>query len=257
MLRRMLWKRNSRPLGLRFGAKSDVGRVRSENQDDYGRFPELRAERDGDQLFVVADGMGGHEDGGRASRTAVEAARDAYFAEPRRPAEERLRHALEAANLRVYEQAHAGGVPKKMGTTCTALAIIEGGAFLAHVGDSRAYLVHKRGISQLTQDHTLVGALRREGVLTEAEAERHPQRHALVRAIGIEPEVEVDVQRLDPLAPGEAILLCSDGLAHVSNVEIRDIVRAETPQQAAETLVALANERGGHDNVTVLIVKVE
>ena len=253
----MLWRRQNRPLSIRFGAKSDVGRVRSENQDDYGRFPELRAERDGDQLFIVADGMGGHEDGGRASRTAVEAARDAYFEEPGRPVEERLRHALEAANLRVYEQAHAGGVPKKMGTTCTALALTDAEAYLAHVGDSRAYLIHKRGISQLTQDHTLVDALRREGVLTEAEAERHPQRHALVRAIGIEPEVEVDVQRLAPPSPGDAYLLCSDGLARVSNVEIRDVVRAETPQQAAERLVDLANERGGHDNVTVLVVKIE
>jgi PPM family protein phosphatase len=253
----MLWKRTARPLTLRFGAKSDVGRVRSENQDDYGRFPEMRTERDGDQLFIVADGMGGHEDGGRASRTAIEAAQEAYFAAPERPVEDRLRHALDAANLRVYEQARAGGIPKKMGTTCTALAVKDAEAYLAHVGDSRAYLVRKHGISQLTQDHTLVDALRREGVLTEAEAERHPQRHALVRAIGIDPAVEVDVRRLDPPAAGDAYLLCSDGLARVSNVEIRDVVRAETPQQAAETLVDLANERGGHDNLTVLVVKFE
>lgn len=253
----MLWKRNARPLTIRFGAKTDVGRVRAENQDDYGRFPEMRAERDGDQLFIVADGMGGHEDGGRASRTAIEAAREAYFAAPDGPVEERLRHALEAANLRVYEQARAGATPKKMGTTCTALALKDAGAYLAHVGDSRAYLINRRGISQLTRDHTLVDALRREGVLTEAEAERHPQRHALVRAIGIDRSVEVDVRRLDPPAVGDAYLLCSDGLARVSNAEIRDIVRADTPQQAAERLVDLANERGGHDNVTVLVVKIE
>lgn len=253
----MLWKRNSRPLAVRFGAKSDVGRVRSENQDDYGRFPELRSERDGDQLFIVADGMGGHEDGGRASRTAVEAARDAYFENPDRSIEDRLRDALETANTRVHEQANAGNMAKRMGTTCTAIAIVEDEAFLAHVGDSRAYRINKQGIAQLSHDHTLVDALLREGVLTEAEAERHPQRHALVRAIGIEAEVEVDVEHLDPPTPGEAFLLCSDGLARVTDIEIRDIVRSGTPQEAAETLVDLANERGGHDNVTVLVIRVE
>lgn len=253
----MLWKRKSRPIAIRFGAKSDVGRVRSENQDDYGRFPELRSERDGDQLFIVADGMGGHEDGGRASRTAVEAARDAYFGDPDAPVADRLRRALETANLRVYETANAGNLAKRMGTTCTAIAISDDEAYLAHVGDSRAYRIDKRGISQLSQDHTLVDALLREGVLTEAEAERHPQRHALVRAIGIEPKVDVDVEHLDPPTPGEAFLLCSDGLARVTNVEIRDVVRRETPQEAAETLVDLANERGGHDNVTVLVIRIE
>lgn len=253
----MLWKRSSRPPTIRFGAKSDVGRVRQENQDDYGRFPETRSERDGDQLFIVADGMGGHADGGRASRTAVEAARDVYFEDPEAPVEDRLRRALEASNLRVYEQANEGGLAKRMGTTCTAIAVSGNEVWLAHVGDSRAYRINKEGISQLSQDHTLVDALRREGVITEAEAERHPQRHALVRAIGIEPDVDVDVRRLDPPSVGEAFLLCSDGLARVTNVEIRDIVRRETPQDAAEALVDLANDRGGHDNVTVLVIRFE
>ena len=253
----MLWRRQNRPLTIRFGARSDVGRVREENQDDYGRFPETRSERGSDHLFIVADGMGGHEDGGRASRTAVEAARDVYFGDPAKPVEDRLRRALEAANLRVYEQANAGGLAKRMGTTCTAIAVSDTDVWLAHVGDSRAYRISKEGISQLSRDHTLVDALRREGVITEAEAERHPQRHALVRAIGIEADVEVDVQHLDPPTAGEAFLLCSDGLARVTNVEIRDIVRRETPQDAAETLVDLANDRGGHDNVTVLVIAFE
>ena len=252
----MLWKRHSRPFAIRFGAKSDVGRVRSENQDAYGRFPEFRSERGSDQLFIVADGMGGHEDGGRASRTAVEAARDAYFENPEVPAPVCLRHALETANARVHNEAGAGNRAKRMGTTCTAIAIVEDEAYLAHVGDSRAYRISERGITQLSRDHTLIDALLREGVLTEAEAERHPQRHALVRAIGIEPEVEVDVEHLEPPSPGETFLLCSDGLARVTDVEIRDIVRNETPQEAAETLVDLANERGGHDNVTVLVIRI-
>jgi protein phosphatase len=253
----MLWKRSARPLTIRFGAKSDVGQVRSENQDDYGRFPEVRAERNGDQLFIVADGMGGHEDGGQASRVAVEAVRDVYFGDREASVEDRLRRAVSEANTRVYQFAQGGSVPKRMGTTCTVLALVDDEAYLAHVGDSRAYRVGRGGISQLSQDHTLIEALMREGVLTEDEAAQHPQRHALVRAIGIQPEVEVDVARLETPQAGEAFVLCSDGLARVTDAEIRDIVRAETPQQAAETLVQLANDRGGHDNVTVLVVKIE
>lgn len=253
----MLWKRSARPLTILFGAKSDVGQVRTENQDDFGRFPAVRSSRNGDQLFVVADGMGGHEEGGRASRVAVEAVGDTYFSSTEGSIEDRLQRSVGAANAQVYEIAHEGGIPRKMGTTCTALALVGEDAYLAHVGDSRAYRINRKGIVQLSQDHTLVEALMREGVLTMDEAARHPQRHALVRAIGIESEVQVDVTRLEAPQAGEVFLLCSDGLARVTNVEIRDIVRSETPQQAAERLVQLANDRGGHDNVTVLVVKVE
>ncbi len=251
----MLWKRSARPLDVRFGARSDVGRVRTENQDHYGRFPEAGDCRD-DCLFVVADGMGGHDEGGWASRVTVEVLGEAYFAQPEVAVADRLRAAIVAANHEVFEWAHAGGAARKMGTTCTALALVGGEAWLAHVGDSRAYRIGEARIEQLSQDHTLVDALRREGVLTEAEAERHPQRHALTRAVGVEPDVEVDVQRLDPPRSGDRFLLCSDGLARVTDAEVRDLVRADAPQAAADRLVALANERGGHDNVTVVIVEV-
>ena len=253
----MLWKRSARPLTIQFGAKSDVGQVRTENQDDFGRFPAVRSSQNGEHLFVVADGMGGHEEGGRASRTAVEAVGDTYFSSSEGSVEERLTRSVSEANTRVYAFANESGIPRKMGTTCTALAFVGENAYLAHVGDSRAYRINKRGIVQLSQDHTLVEALMREGVLTMDEAARHPQRHALVRAIGIESDVQVDVTQLEAPQAGDAFLLCSDGLARVTNVEIRDIVRSEAPQQAAERLVQLANDRGGHDNVTVLVVKVE
>ena len=239
------------PLRLTVGVRSDVGRVRSENEDAYGCYPS-----EAPCLFVVADGMGGHDDGARASRLAVETVRDAFFDEPERPLEERLRGAVEAANAVVHEEARASGAARPMGTTCTALAFGEGEAAVAHVGDSRAYRVQVGGITQLTEDHTLVEALRREGALTDAEAERHPQRHALLRAVGIGPEVEVDVVRLRPPAPGDAFALCSDGLAPVADDEIHDAVRRASPQEAADALVRLANERGGPDNVTVLVVEV-
>lgn len=255
----MFWKRSARPFTVRFGACSHVGQVRTENQDAYGHFPDQEAPDENDRhLFIVADGMGGHEDGGQASRVTVEVVGETYFAqEAGTPIEASLGQALSAANDRVYEWAHAGGVPKKMGTTCTALALVDGKAWLAHVGDSRAYRIDRSGISQLTQDHTLVGALQREGVLTEAEAERHPQRHALIRAIGVEPTVDVDVKQVEALQAGDVFVLCSDGLAHVTNEEIRDVVRGEAVQAAAERLVAMANDRGGQDNVTVLVVEVQ
>ncbi|MEM1043022.1 MAG: PP2C family serine/threonine-protein phosphatase [Bacteroidota bacterium] len=254
----MFWKRSARPLSVHYGACSHVGQVRSENQDAYGVFPE--AAPGGDPVpcvFVVADGMGGHEDGGQASRVTVEIVGRLSLSEQEKPIEVHLARAISAANERVYTLAHGGPLPKKMGTTCSVLALIGGEAWVAHVGDSRVYRVNQNGrIAQLTQDHTLVGELQREGVLTEAEAERHPQRHALVRAVGVEPGVEVDVERVDPLQAGDRFVLCSDGLARVADEEIRDIVRGEAPQAAAERLVYLANERGGHDNVTVLVVEV-
>lgn len=239
------------PPRLVVGARSDVGRVRPENEDAYGCYPP-----ESPRLFVVADGMGGHEDGARASRLAVEAVRDAFFHAAGRPLAERLARAVEAANAAVYDEARASVAARPMGTTCTALGLDEREAAVAHVGDSRAYLVRVGGIVPLTEDHTLVEALRREGALTDAEAERHPQRHALLRAIGIGPEVEVDVVALKPPAPGDAYVLCSDGLAPVAAAEIHDAVCRAAPQEAADALVRLANERGGRDNVTVVVVEV-
>lgn len=254
------WNRKPKPPAIEVGAQTHVGLVRAENQDHLGHFAgpgEGPPEGPGpERLFVVADGMGGHEDGERASRSAVEVVREAYFADPSRPPEERLRRALEAANARVFEQAQGLGEGQTMGTTCTALALVGAEAFLAHVGDSRAYRVGRAGIRQLTRDHTLVEVLQREGVLSEAEAAAHPRRHALVRAIGIRPEVEVDTGRLEPPRPGEAFVLCSDGLAGVSEDELGALVRERPAQEAADALVALANERGGLDNVTVLVVKI-
>ncbi len=254
----MLWKRSNRSLTLRSGACTHVGQVRTENQDAYERFSDgACTEEDGHCLFIVADGMGGHEDGGRASRMAVEIAGKFYFEQEEASAEERFRGAIASANEQVYAWANAGSVPKKMGTTFTAVAFTGNGAWLAHVGDSRAYRVNREGIRQLTRDHTLVDALRREGVLTEDEAQRHPQRHALTRAVGVEPTVEVDIERLAEPEAGDVFVLCSDGLAHVTDAEIRDLVQAEEPQAAAERLVNLANERGGQDNVTVVVIKVK
>ncbi|MFQ5570994.1 MAG: protein phosphatase 2C domain-containing protein, partial [Rhodothermales bacterium] len=145
---------------------------------------------------------------------------------------------------------------EKMGTTCTAMALVDGHVHMAHVGDSRAYRIDEQGIEQLTHDHTLVEELRRQGVLTADEARNHPRRHALTRAMGIEPTLEVDVLEAMPIQSPQTYLLCSDGLAPVVNEEIRQVVATHPPQEASERLVQMVNERGGPDNVTVLLITI-
>ncbi len=250
------WKaKSNQTVGV--GACSDVGRVRAANEDAYGCFQEPPADEAAERLFVVADGMGGHERGEEASRLAVEVLRQTFFAARAWSVGERLRRAFEVANARVFEQAHEGPAFRTMGTTCTALALVNGHVHMAHVGDSRAYRVDRHGIEQLTRDHTLVDELRRKGVLTAEEARRHPRRHALTRALGIRATLEVDVLEATTVKPPQTFVLCSDGLAPVLDEEIREVVDALPPQQAAERLVAMANERGGPDNVTVLVVAVQ
>ena len=253
----MGWWKTKRKAGIEVGAYSDVGQVRTENQDAYGRFTQAEGRNQEEHLFVVADGMGGHERGEEASQTAVQVLQDIFFDGKEWSVGERLRRAFEEANARVYEQAHSGETPHKMGTTCTALALVDGHAYMAHVGDSRAYRIKETGIQQLTHDHTLVEELRRRGVLTEDEARQHPRRHALTRAMGIEPALDVDVLEAMPIDKPERFLLCSDGLAPVTEEEIFDVVMTNTPQEACERLVAMANERGGPDNVTVVLVAIE
>lgn len=250
----MLWK-TKRKRALRVGVVSDVGQVRSENQDSWGIYPESRngEEVPNEQLFLVADGMGGHEHGQEASRMAARFISEYYFAHANWEIEDRLDHAFQVANKRIWARSNEG--EEKMGTTCTALALLGREFYLAHVGDSRCYRINEEGIEQVTTDHTLVEEMRREGVLTEEEALHHPRRHALMRALGIREETDIDILGPFPVKMGDRYLLCSDGLAPVQNDELHRLVMAtNVPQEACETLVALANERGGPDNVTVLVV---
>jgi protein phosphatase len=230
---------------------TDVGRVRSENEDAFGAFPE---HAEGDRLFVVADGMGGHVRGREASTTAVEVVQRTYFARAREAVPDRLARAFEDANRRVYDLACAEDGPSSMGTTGTALALCDGHAYVAHVGDSRAYRVTEAGMEQITRDHTMVEAMRREGLITDDEARTHPRRGALTRAIGVAEAVEVDVADLGAPREGDRFLLCTDGLAEIPATEVRRIVLHNPPQDACARLVDEANARGGLDNATALIV---
>ncbi|NJL92670.1 MAG: serine/threonine-protein phosphatase [Anaerolineae bacterium] len=215
-------------------------------------------------LFIVADGMGGHQEGERASATAARTvARHAYgeilvpllaeqeYANSNRPTiTEVLREAIQEANQDVSRVVPDGG------TTVTAVAIIGDLAYIGHVGDSRAYLVTTESIEQLTRDHSLVQRLIELDQLTPAEAADHPQRNVLYRAIGQNDTIDVDaITRRVP--PGARLLMCSDGLWNmVPEEEIKNVVLGSpSPQSACESLVKMANSRGGPDNISVIIVK--
>jgi PPM family protein phosphatase len=231
---------------------SDVGRQRSSNQDCFGH----AVDEAGGQLLIVADGMGGHAGGATASRLAVEAV-ERVFTTSRDAPDVMLRAALETANDTVHAQARADARLAGMGTTGVALVIRpDGTAWVANVGDSRAYRLRDGRLEQLTLDHSLVGELQRRGLLTEAEAQVHPRRNEVLRSLGVEPQVVVDVAPIE-LRPGDQYLLCSDGLSGVvSDPEIAEILAAAPPEEAARRLVEAANARGGPDNVTVQIARI-
>ncbi len=236
---------------LRSGSATDVGRVRTVNQD-------MALERD--NLYAVADGMGGHVGGEVAARVAVETLEHAF---ERSPSVTGLRQAFSEANAAVWERSQSDADLRGMGTTLTAMALVGGAGghdvlALANVGDSRAYVFSDGRIAQVTDDHSLAEERMRHGEMTEEEAAVHPQRHILTRALGVSPEVEADMWELE-LRTGDRVLICSDGLSNeVGTEEIADILGAvDDPGDAALRLVQTANEHGGADNITVVVVDVQ
>jgi PPM family protein phosphatase len=230
---------------LATGRATDTGQLRTNNEDAF-----LIDEQH--SLYALADGMGGHQAGDVASRTAIEALRAAFASGTE------IEPSIERANEAVWARAGTSPDLTDMGTTLTALTIAGPREIVVgHVGDSRAYLLHNGELSRITADHSLVEDLVREGRLTPEEAESHPQRAIITRAIGLAEHVDVDTYRV-PVESGDRILLCSDGLSDmVRDREIESIARNEPdPQRATELLVNAANAAGGHDNITVVIVEV-
>jgi PPM family protein phosphatase len=230
-------------------ARSDVGRVRQgkPNEDAYLM---------DDPIFAIADGMGGHIAGDVASSTAVEViAKEAQSADPSDPSS--LETIVRKANSAIYGKAQSDPSLRGMGTTCTLLMVQDSIAHLAHVGDSRAYLLRAGELSQLTEDHTLVWRMVKEGRISAGEADHHPQRNIILRALGIDSDVQVDVLSFE-LVAGDRLLLCSDGLSSMVDAESIRAALAESddPQRAADRLVELANNAGGEDNITVVVVDV-
>jgi protein phosphatase len=226
-------------------ARTDVGSVREGNEDAYlNEAP----------VFVVADGMGGANAGEVASGAVIDEFRSALDAGT---LPDTLIETIQEANTRIYAMAKEDRTREGMGTTVTAAVLDDGELTLAHVGDSRAYRLRGGELTQITEDHSLVAGLVRLGKLTQEEAEVHPQRSVILRAVGVEPKVEVDLSR-HPLEDGDVFLLCSDGLSGM----VRDEVIAETLrsvdnlEDAADMLIDLANASGGRDNITAVLFRV-
>jgi serine/threonine protein phosphatase PrpC len=223
---------------------TDAGRKRRRNEDAFVLEP---------PLFAVADGMGGAQAGEVASRLAAAAFREFHEADEL-DAEERVGAIIQEANRRIYERARSDAQASGMGTTITAALVAGSSVALGHVGDSRAYRLRQGKLEQLTEDHSLVADLVRSGRLAPEEADAHPQRSVITRALGTDPEVDVDTFVVD-VEPGDLFLLCSDGLTTmVGEPEIVETIgRADTLEQATKALVKAANRAGGEDNVTVVL----
>lgn len=237
---------------IEYGSRSDQGKVRTSNEDSYAASVKHK-------LFVVADGMGGHAAGEVASQIATSTVEEtvAVRSGPEWNPEDVLRLAAEEANSRIYQAARIKREFSGMGSTLTVLLFRDNHYYIAHVGDSRAYLLRDGALDQLTRDHSLVWHLLESGVLRKEELSSHPQKNLITRSIGPHPSIEVDLERGDA-REGDVFLLCSDGLTDaVSDEYIRRILSdaSKTPQEIGDMLVDTANMHGGPDNVTVVVVR--
>lgn len=233
---------------MRVYALTDIGSVRAVNEDAYF------VPASGELYCCVADGMGGAQAGEVASAMAVDIF-SAYMRDPLPPPHERLRRAVAAANRAIFERAQAEPSMAGMGTTITALYVEGDEAHIAHVGDSRAYLLRNRALMRVTTDHTLVEEMVLKGVITVREAKTHPRRNIITRCLGTSASVEIDLLRIR-VEPTDVFLLCSDGLSsYVGEHQILEILNSRMRREDKPVaLVGKALDAGGHDNVTVLLV---
>jgi serine/threonine protein phosphatase PrpC len=245
--------------GIELAGLSDVGCQRTNNEDRYSYW-EPADDQDfplKGRLAIVADGMGGYEGGQEASRIAAEVIEEVYAAEVAGDPRSWLLAGFQTAHNRIQE--YAANVPDLhgMGTTCTAIALLDQRLYYAHVGDSRLYLVRSSSISRLTHDHSYVTRLVDNGIIRAEEAESHPQRHILTAALGAGNSVSPD-SPLEPipLASGDGLVLCTDGLwGLLSDAEILEIATGKSVGDISRLLVQTAKERGGPDNITVQVLR--
>lgn len=236
---------------VRTAVITHAGLVRRQNEDNFLMLPEYN-------LFAIADGMGGHQGGAYASSLALQVIKEEIISSKGKEKEdlrEELSQAVQRANEKVFTRGHLEGDKAGMGTTLTAVLIQDWVAHLAHVGDSRAYLLRENAFCPLTKDHSLVGELLRHGSLTKREAESHPQKHLLTRALGVEEEVKVDTSSMS-LCMGDLLFLCTDGLTNlVQDEEIHKAFAKEMKlEKTLEGLMDLALKRGGQDNITMIAI---
>lgn len=232
--------------GLTVSGLTNVGKVRASNQD-------VLVESETLQLYGVADGMGGHNGG----ETASAGARDELIRalEGKKPALDALRTAFETANTVLFRQQEADEKLAGMGTTLSVVWMSEQFAYLGHVGDSRIYVLRDGKLQQLTDDHSLVGELMRMGYLTPEQAEKHPNRNVITRAVGTEEGIDVDLA-VEERHAGDVWMICSDGLhGMVPDGKMEDILAANAPKEAAQKLMDAALKAGGRDNISVIVLR--
>lgn len=228
------------------------GKIRTNNEDTVAFVIPTGAIR-GDALLLVADGMGGHAAGEVASRIAAEMFHRCFFAVKGRPLHDVLAECFDTANAEIFEAGQHNPEYAGMGTTCTVIAVRNNHAWLAHVGDSRAYIMRNDDFHQLSEDHTLVAEMVRQGSLTRDEAAISPERNVIVKALGtaaaVAPKIWTDGM---PLRPDDRLLLCSDGLSDlVTDMVMKGLIATRSPIDACQALIDAALDAGGHDNVSV------
>jgi len=245
--------------GIEVSVQSDIGCLRQNNEDSFGYW-----EPEDDQQFlrkgrlaVVADGMGGYEGGQEASRLAVDTLTAVYRDFGGDDPQAALVEALQTAHEQIRQYSFAHPELRGMGTTCTAAAIVQDSLYYVHVGDTRLYLIRDGQITRVTRDHSYVGRLVESGMISQEEAETHPQRNILTAALGTNPDLIMDSPgRPEPLRPEDVLLICSDGLwGQVRDSEILDAVENKSAEQTGRKLIELARERGGPDNITVEVLR--
>jgi PPM family protein phosphatase len=241
-------------------ARSDIGKVRTNNEDSFGaaepRDPQPLSQSG--WIYVVADGMGGHQEGERASAFAVDALLKGYYLQPNLPPEKRLRELFLEINQNLINYTKENLQPgERTGTTLVAAVLRGDKLWVASVGDSRLYLIREGGLRQITRDHTVIAELVRAGSIKKEEAAESKYRNRLSRSIGSESRVEVDVFPSIPMHRGDILLLCTDGLTQYATSDAILGAAHGTAQEIADRLIQFANDCGGTDNITVSVIRVE
>jgi serine/threonine protein phosphatase PrpC len=248
----------SRQLQLDVAQLTDVGRKRPHNEDNMAYVipkDEQAMARKG-ALFIVADGMGGHAAGEVASEIAVETVTKAYYEDENDDIPLSLTNAIKRANAIIHQRADENALRSGMGTTCVSAVLCGNVAFIANVGDSRAYVIRQKQVKQISQDHSWVEEQVRAGLLTHDQARSHAQRNVITRCLGTQTDVEVDIFT-EFLVEGDTLVLCTDGLSgSVGEEDLYSIVNQFVPQESVYHLVERANENGGPDNITAIVVRV-
>ncbi|SHI04328.1 Stp1/IreP family PP2C-type Ser/Thr phosphatase [Sporanaerobacter acetigenes] len=244
---------------MQIGVCSDIGKARENNQDSY-----FYSQRMDFPLFIVADGMGGHKAGEVASCMAVEIVKDFFLDKKKQNLldnEENLisfiEESINRANDKIYKKAISNEQYNGMGTTLTMAYFLNGKVFIGHVGDSRAYLVRDNGLMQLTDDHSLVAELVKKGSISKEEAQYHPQRNIITRAVGTSEEIDVDIKFVE-IKNDDILLMCTDGLTSmIEENEIKNLLLVgSNMQESCNDLIKKANDLGGLDNITVIAMKI-